>query len=232
MVMDEVPYPEIAEISGISEGNLRVKQPEKPINHQFGADADPADYQPIKVIPKLKSSPALSMANTIKGNIKTRQVAFLAAEGVDSKSLSSMKSALEAEGAVVRVIAPHSGFIKDSDGKDVKVDHSFLTFASVLVDAIYVPAGDKSIEKLKKTPKAVHFIDEAYLHCKAIATDGNANELLKISYVAHYLNKNLDKVADAGLIIGNSSEGNFAKNFIEAIGNHRFFEREKSKIPA
>ena len=25
MVMDEIPYPEIAEISGISEGNLRVK---------------------------------------------------------------------------------------------------------------------------------------------------------------------------------------------------------------
>jgi RNA polymerase sigma-70 factor (ECF subfamily) len=25
MVLDEVPYPEIADISGISEGNLRVK---------------------------------------------------------------------------------------------------------------------------------------------------------------------------------------------------------------
>lgn len=212
---------------------LEAKKPEEPINHQYGADANPSDYQPIKVTPKLKTSPALSMENTVKGNIKTRQVAFLAAEGVDSKSLSDMKDALEAEGAVVKVIAPHAGFIKDSAGKEVKVDHSFLTFASVLVDAIYVPTGDKSIETLKNTPKAVHFIDEAFLHCKAIAADGKAVELVKISYVANYLNKNLDKVADAGLLLGNNNEKNFAKDFIKAIGNHRFFEREKqSKIPA
>ncbi len=212
---------------------LEVKEPDQPINHQYGADANPEDYQPIKVTPELKTSPALSMANTIKGDIKTRQVAFLVAEGVDSKSLSDMKNVLEAEGAVVKVIAPHSGFIKDSAGKDVKVDHSFLTFASVLVDAVYVPAGDKSIDKLKDTPKAVHFIDEAFLHCKAIAIDGNAVELVKISYVAKYLNKNLDKVTDAGLLLGNSSESKFTEAFIKAIGNHRFFEREKqSKIPA
>lgn len=212
---------------------LEVKEPEQPINHQFGADANPQDYQPIKVTPKLKESPALSMANTIKGSIKTRQIAFLAADGVDSKSLATMKDALESEGAVVKIIAPKSGFIKDSAGNDIKVDHSILTFSSVLVDAIYVPSGEKSVEKLKQTPKAVHFIDEAFLHCKAIATDGSASELVKISYVANYLNKNVQQIADAGLLLSSISEGNFTKAFIKAIGNHRFFEREKEgKIPA
>lgn len=212
---------------------LEVKEPEKPINHQFGADANPDDYQPIKVNPKLKKSPALSMENTVKGNIKTRQIAFLTADGVDSKSLSEMKSALEAEGAVVKVIAPRSGSIKDSAGKTVKVDHSFLTFSSVLVDAIYVPSGEKSVATLKQTPKAVHFIDEAFLHCKAIATDDNGKQLIEVSYVNNYSKNKSNKLEDKGLITGSISDKTFTKSFIKAIGNHRFFEREKQgKIPA
>ncbi|MFC5623451.1 catalase [Algoriphagus winogradskyi] len=212
---------------------LAVKKPEEPINHQFGADANPQDYQPVKVTPTLKESPALSMVNTIKGSIKTRQIAFLAADGVDSKSLSIMKDALESEGAVVKIIAPRSGFIKDSSGNEVKVDHSILTFSSVLVDAIYVPSGEKSINTLKQTPKVIHFLDEAFLHCKAIAADDEASELVKITYIAKYLNKNLEKQIDNGLLLGSISDKNFSENFIKAVGNHRFFEREKEgKIPA
>lgn len=212
---------------------LEVMEPEEPINHQYGADANPKDYQPNKVKQKIKSSPALSMANTIKGNIKTRQIAFLVADGVDAKSVSEMKAALKAEGAMVTIIAPRSGSIKDNAGKSIKVDHSFLTFASVLVDAIFIPAGEESVQKLKQTPKAIHFIDEAFLHCKAIAVDDQARELIKMSYVASYLKKNPDQMKDLGLIIGNFSDKNLAKEFITAIGQHRFFEREKqSKIPA
>ncbi len=212
---------------------LDVKTPEQPINHQYGADADPKDYQPIKVNPDLKTSPALSMANTVKGNIKTRQIAFLTADGVDGKAVAGMKAALEAEGAVVNIIAPHSGSIKDNNGQDIKVDHSFLTFASVLVDAVYIPSGEQSIQKLKQTPKAIHFIDEAFLHCKAIAADGNGEQLIKMSYVANYLKKDVGQIKDLGLLLGDTSNHKFAKSFIEAIGQHRFFEREKqNKVPA
>ncbi|REG90691.1 catalase [Algoriphagus antarcticus] len=212
---------------------LEVKEPEHPINHQFGADANPEDYQPTKVNPELKSSPALSMANTIKGNIATRQIAFLTADGVDGNSVSTMKAALEAQGAMVKIIAPKSEFVKDSEGKNIKVDHSFLTFSSVLVDAIYIPSGDKSIETLKQTPKAIHFIDEAYLHCKAIATAGKGKELIEISYVNNYLKKNPENLEDMGLVLGSDSDKNISEKFITAIGNHRFFEREKQgKIPA
>ncbi|MEB2778169.1 catalase [Algoriphagus sp. D3-2-R+10] len=212
---------------------LEVKEPEQPINHQFGADANPQDYQPIKVTPSLQTSPALSMSNTVKGNIKTRQIAFLTADGVDANSVSVMKEALEAEGAIVKIIAPKSGFITDNSGKSIKVDHSFLTFSSVLVDAIYVPSGKKSIETLKLTPKAVHFIDEAFLHCKAIAADENGKELIEISYVNNYAKKDLAGLKDVGLLIGSSSDTQLSGQFIKAIGNHRFFEREKlGKIPA
>ncbi len=220
----------------VAEGlGLEVEAPEQPINHQFGADANMEDYQPIKVKPKLQSSPALSMANTIKGNIKTRQVAFLTADGVDGDSVSAMKDALEAEGAVVKIIAPRSGTVKDHTGKDIKVDHSFLTFSSVLVDAIFVPSGKSSAQTLKHTPRAVHFIDEAFLHCKAIATDGEGSELIDISYVINYPKQksNSQDLEKLGLIKGTNSSKDLADKFIKAIGNHRFFEREKlGKIPA
>ncbi|MGY3052583.1 catalase [Pedobacter sp. UYEF25] len=212
---------------------LEVTQPEEPINHQLGADANPEDYVPIKVDSKLKESPSLSMANTLFGNIATRQIAFLAADGVDGVSVNNIKSALEDAGAVVKIIAPHAGFIKDADGKEIKVDHTFLTFSSVLVDAIFIPAGEKSIEALRAIPKAIHFIDEAFLHCKAVALDNGAEELVKMSYVTNYLQNDVDKLKHVGLLIGNSHEDAFSTAFVAAVGKHRFFEREKSnKIPA
>jgi catalase len=213
-------------------GLEKVPEPQKPVNHMLGADADPKDYEPVIKKPVIEKSPALSMANTAKNSIKTRQVAFLAADGVDADSLASVKKALEAEGAVVRVIAPHGGFIKDSAGKPVKVDKSFLAFASVLVDAVYIPAGQKSIAALINEPDAIHFINEAYRHCKAIAADGDGEQLIKASYVGKKLNESADSAA--GIIIGDGSKNQgLATDFITAIKQHRFWEREKKdKIPA
>ncbi len=212
---------------------LKVSKPSQPVNHQFGADANPKDYQPIRLDQNIETAPSLSMENTIKGNIKTRQVAFLLADGVDATSVSVMKSALEAKGAMVKIIGPNSESVKDSAGNSIKIDHSFLTFSSVLVDAIYIPSGSKSVQRLKQIPKAIHFIDEAFLHCKAIAADGNARELVSMSYLANYLEKDPNSMKDTGLMIGNISDKNFTKTFITAIGQHRFFEREKgNKVPA
>ncbi|MDB5018779.1 MAG: Catalase [Mucilaginibacter sp.] len=209
-----------------------VPEPQQPVNHMLGADADPKDYESVFKKQAIEKSPALSMAGTKKNSVKTRQVAFLAADGVDADSLSSVKNALEAEGAVVRVIAPHGGFIKDSAGNQVKVDKSFLTFASVLVDAVYIPDGYKSVAALINEPDAVHFINEAYRHCKAIAADGEGVELIKASYVGVKLNEGTD--ASSGIIISDGGKGSkLAADFINAIKQHRFWEREKKdKIPA
>ena len=212
---------------------IAVVKPQEPLNHQFGADAKPDDFQPTKVETNFKKSPALSMANTIKNSIKTRQIAILAADGVDRTSLSSLKNDLEAEGAIVTVVAPHGGFLKDSSGKDLKVDKTFLTTSSVLFDAVFVPSGKSSVATLIETPEAIHFINEAYQHCKAIAAVADGADLIKSSYVNQKLGKDLDKSASLGLIIAETSNSGFNKSFIKAIANHRFFEREKGKkVPA
>jgi hypothetical protein len=55
-----------------------------PLNMSVPADGDIAQYQPKRVTQAVGRSPALSMAQTLKGTIQTRKIAVLAADGVDS----------------------------------------------------------------------------------------------------------------------------------------------------
>ena len=197
------------------------KQPQYPINHSIPADGIQENYEPIKMKQSLKKSEALSMANTIKNSIKTRCIAILAANGVDENSLTAMKNALEVEGAKTKIIAPKLGTIKGATGKEIKVDMSFQNTASVLFDAVYIPSGAKSAAALINEPDAIHFVNEAFKHCKAVAANGDGVELLNQSHAAN-------KTKDAGLIIDKP-----AKDFINAIAQHRFWEREQErKVPA
>jgi catalase len=196
----------------------------QPLNQSIPADGDPKKFQSIKVKPSLQSSKALSMANTVKNTIKTRRIAILVADGVDAVSLNKMKQALEAAGAQTKIIAPHLGNIATAKGKQINVDQSLLTAASVLFDAVYVPGGQKSVAALQKEPNAIHFINEAYKHCKAIAADGEGTKLLFITN-AGIKNNSTDKSSKNYMANGVLLNHN-PKEFIKAIAQHRFWERE------
>ncbi|MBW8332939.1 MAG: catalase [Prolixibacteraceae bacterium] len=210
---------------------IGVPEPEKFLNQNFPADGNPIDFQSIDAKPELKISKALSMAGTVKDTIKTRQIAILAASGVDGDSLGAMKKALEDAGAQTKVIASHLGFIVSENGKQIKVDQSFLTAASVVFDAVYVPDGAKSAAALKDEADAIHFINEAYKHCKAIAASGAGVEFIDatdVRYKPSGENK-ADKNPDTNGVLINRD----VKEFINAIAQHRFWEREKTgKVPA
>ncbi|MCY7327161.1 MAG: catalase, partial [Saprospiraceae bacterium] len=208
---------------------ITVEEPAYPLNHSVPADGNQDQYEPVSRKQSLDKSAALSMANTVKNSIKTRQIAVLAANGVEEKSLQTVKNALEAAGATVKIIAPKLGTIVGAGGQEIKVDQSFLTAASVLFDAVYVPSGAKSAQALLAEPDAIHFVNEAYKHCKAIAATGDGASLLRASYVPEAGKK--DQSAEAGslgVLIDTSAE-----DFINAIAQHRFWEREKvRKVPA
>ncbi len=210
------------------------KHPDYPINHSVPADGLKQNYEPLKMKQSIEKSDALSMANTIKKSIKTRSIAILAANGVDENSLTTMKNALEAAGAKTKIIAPKLGTIKGATGKEIKVDASFLNTASVLYDAVYIPSGEKCANALMAEPDAIHFVNEAYKHCKAIAANGAGVNFLNSTYALDKINdadkkfKNQNSTIDSGIIIDKH-----AKEFIKAIAQHRFWEREKSrKVPA
>jgi len=211
------------------------KGPEKPINRGVPADADKKKYEPTKVKPIIDKSPALSMADTIKDTIATRKIAFLAADGVDTASFDTIKTALEKAGATVEVVAPRLGSLITSAKKEVAIKHSFLTAASVLFDAIYIPGGAQSIDALRGEPDAVHFINEAYRHCKAIAAAEDAAELLMDTYIGKSKSKGQHNLNDesTGVVIQQGSLQGLADRFMKAIAKHRFWERETArKVPA
>ena len=209
-------------------------EPAQPINHSIPADADPQAYQPVKTKSSIDRSPALSMASTIKNSIKTRKIAILLADGVDAAAVKQMQKALTAEGAVAELIAPRLGQVVAANGTGLPVDKSFLTTASVLYDAVYVPGGANSVATIAATADAVHFLNEAYKHCKAIAADAAATQVLQATYFYVKLPAANSETAGLrdGVIIGEDSHG-LASRFIAAIKMHRFWDREKPrKVPA
>lgn len=204
------------------------------LNQSYPVDADKMAYQPNMATSSVEKSQALSMASTPKDSIATRKVAILAAEGVDEKQLTAMKERLLAEGAVVEVIAPKLGYILSENNKSIKVDKSFLTTASVLYDAVYVPGGMNSTATLTAEADAIHFLNEAFKHCKAIAADAFSLPVLKETYFGKYLPANHKEASQMieGVLVHDDSEA-LRTEFIKAIARHRFWEREKKlKVPA
>ena len=202
------------------------KGPQLPMNHGVGTDAGEKEYEPIKIKQLLDKSPALSMEHTIKDTIKTRQVAFLVANGADDSSINKMKTALEKEGATVKLVAPKAGDIKTAKGASLAVNGSLLTETSVCYDAVFIPAGKKHADWLSKEPDAVHFVNEAYKHCKAIAAEGDGIILLNKTYLKDVVESKT--MRDKGVLVNKTP-----KDFINAIAQHRFWEREdERKVPA
>jgi len=204
------------------------------INQSRPADAEPEAYQPLLFKPSADESPALSMANTIKGSIATRKVAILVADGVNQTSLTTVKNALQGAGATVDVIAPKLGKVMGDTDEEMAADKAFFNTASVLYDAVYVPGGTNSVAALEADPDAIHFLNEAFRHCKAIAADTDAMQVLEATYFGKKLP--VDNTEETAMMEGVIVENNpllLAETFIKAIGQHRFWDREQArKVPA
>jgi catalase len=210
------------------------KELESHLNQSIPADADPSAYQPVMKTSSLDKSAALSMENTIKNSIKTRKIAILTADGVDANSLNEMKKVLENEGAVVEIIAPRLGFVTAENDELIEVKKSFLTASSVFYDAVYVPSGTNSVATLTAEADAVHFLNEAFRHCKPIAADMGARQMLEQTYFAKKLPEDMreESALREGLVV-NDNLKKLSAIFVTAIAMHRFWDREKPrKVPA
>ncbi|MGZ8539042.1 MAG: catalase [Chitinophagaceae bacterium] len=208
------------------------QQPEQPVNKSIPADGDEAKFQPIHVKSSLLKSEALSMANTIKDSIRTRMIAILAADGVEENSLLTMKEALEAEGAMTDIIAPKLGMLTAEGNTLVPINQSFLTAASVFYDAVYVAGGTNSVATLAAEPDAIHFLNEAYKHCKAIAADESGMQVLESTYFYKKIPADRATAMAEGIVI-NQNINKLTSQFITAVSQHRFWDREKpKKVPA
>ncbi len=204
--VDKVLAANVAEALGLSV----PKKPEQPLNHSIPADGVPAKFQPKTRDQGLEISKALSMANTVKGNIRSRKVAVLVADGADGNQIESMRKTLSAAGAVVEIIAPKLGNIITASGAALAVDKSLMTVSSVLYDAVYIPGTAKSVGVLSQKTEALEFISQAYKHCKAIAFESEADSLIQKTMIAGELKSNKDI---PGIIYPAGKNINLSKDF-------------------
>jgi catalase len=190
--------------------------------------------------PTVERSEAISMENTRKDTVKGRKIAILAAQGVDMESLSQVKESLEQAGAHVEVISKNKGMLQGAGGQEVMVDKNFVTTGSIMYDAVFIPGGRSSVDMLKSQGEAVHFVNESFKHCKALAAFGEGVELLNganlkgVQLATNHEQKNM--FSDMGVVSARNgaSMDAFASEFIQAISQHRHWEREavKDEVPA
>lgn len=203
------------------------KTPEKPMNQGVGAD-DEGKQEPKPIVQYAQTSDALSMIKNKHNSdtIESRVVAFLCADGVDDNSVNTMKNALIKEGATVKIIGTNSTAIKTADGKELKVGHNLLTVSSVLFDAVFIPGGKESILKLKEEEKIPEFLNDTYKHCKPIAAEKEGIDLLNETNFIMKLSEG--KLLEHGIVTSDTiTNKQLAATFISAIGQHRFWIREK-----
>jgi catalase len=163
----------------------------------------------------LKQSPALSQANLLSGNIRSRKVAILLADGADVTDISHIIGVLNKEGATAKVIGPSSAAVKTSDGNTLMPDATFDGLPSVAFDAVFVPGGAGVATALQANGAALHYLLEAYKHLKAIALCGEASDLLAV----------LRLEADEGLLSAAKAE-DLCADLVKAMAQHRVWARE------
>jgi catalase len=193
----------------------------------------------FRTIDEPKAAPELSMVNTVEPTIKGRKVAVLAADGVDAAQVDGMKAALTGGGATVEIVAPVLGDIIGANGAALHVDKTLLSAASIMYDAVFVPGGDASVATLHQNGDAVHFVSEAFKHCKPIAAAGAGLDLLLAANITGAPPDGQSPAAELqnldGVVVEQSAPtvNGLATRFADAIKPHRFFARANTAmIPA
>ncbi|KAI0050664.1 catalase [Auriscalpium vulgare] len=182
--------------------------------------------------------------------IVSRRIAILVADGFSLPEVEAVRAALASAKAVCFVIGPRRGEVYPQGaervgGKGIQADHHYEGQRSTMFDGLYIPSGEHAAT-LAKNGRAVHYVREAFGHCKAIGAVGEAvtflrdvvqlpgvkiqDDLLSDDVMTSYGvvttgSYGLKSAATDALKIGPGSKG-FAANFAYAVSLHRCYERE------
>jgi catalase len=140
------------------------------------------------------------------------------ANGVDAGSVNDAKDALEAGGAVVRLVGPSLAKVESVDNDALEPDVTFETAPSVVFDAVVVPDGAGSADELGSLGQALEFLRDQYRHCKAILLLGAGDALAE----------------EAGVPVDDESDWAIVRDvdaFVAALGKHRNWDRQIDPPP-
>ena len=182
-------------------------------------------------VPEVDASPALSLfARPGDGSIRTRRIAILVADGVAGADVKAIHDGLTAEGAVPRFVGARLGSVETADSDEsIEVDTTMEAVPAVLYDALVVPGGREAIKILGNLGQAAEFVKEQYRHCKPILVIGAGRDLVENAGVPLTL---ANGEPDSGMVVFPDEQADEAlSKFVEAIAQHRHFDRQMDPPP-
>ncbi|MEV6415809.1 catalase [Kribbella sp. NPDC051718] len=156
-------------------------------------------------------SPALSQIVSTPGPITGRVIGVVAADGADLAGITKLRRAVEAQGAVLRLLAPVGGTIKRARSTQ-PVDRTFLTTRSIEYDAVIIAAGNSYLNDIKLTV----LLGELFRHCKVLGAWGDGDQVLTAA--------GIDATAP-GILLADTIAKPYTTELFAAIGLHRVWNR-------
>jgi catalase len=170
------------------------------------------------VTPEVTASAALSLtARPGDGGVAGRRVAILVADGIHAAPLKALADRLTSAGAVPRFLGSVLGEVETADAGTIEVDATMEATPSVLYDAVVLPNGADGVQRLLADGRSTEFVKDQYRHCKPILALGAGGTILDAIGVP----SDGAPARRAGIVVDDDGAG-----FLDAIGKHRFFERE------
>ncbi|GLS87409.1 catalase [Cypionkella aquatica] len=166
----------------------------------------PAAAKPFRAPVELAPSDALSIQKNWKPTLQGRKIGLLFGEGSDKAEIDKLIAAIKAEGGSVFTVAPKVGMLKLKGG-EMKADGQLAGSPSMLFDAIAMILAPDVAEKLAKDSAAVGFVNEAFVHLKAIGHCNGSKVILARAGIE----------PDAGV-------GHYSK--LPETAKHRYWARE------
>ncbi|MDJ1431275.1 catalase [Halostagnicola sp. A-GB9-2] len=210
------------------------------VDHEFatrvaeGIGVEPPESPGDELPDHDREDPSLSMENRTPDTIETRKIAMLVDDGFDDDHVSEIRSALEDEGARVKIISELLGEKSGADGETVDADEHHVAAASVSFDAVVVPGGSESVDAMTQQGDPKHFVAEAFKHYKPIAAVGEGTELFEaVDLPDTEIADDGDLESDAGVVTcRNDDLDEFLEAFVDAIAEHRHWGRNPKEVPA
>jgi len=180
--------------------------------------------------------------------IKSRRIAILVADGFSLAQVEGLRAVIKAGGATSWIIGPRRGQVYPEGqsvgtGLGIAADHHYEGQRSTMFDALIIPGGAAHVQKLAQNGRTIHWVREAFGHCKAIGAIGEGVAFLKEAVVlpgiAFTENINSNQVTssygvvttgtiDVGTVTADTlmTGQGFVSKFTTEVSKHRCYERE------
>ena len=195
----------------IIDGNLGAA-----VETALGMEGEADSITPATDPIDMELSPSLSLIKKAKPTLDGRKIAALVTDGVDDNLVTSLRTAVEEEGAMLVIVAPKVGGVTTAKGKKLPADHALSSAPSIFFDAVALLPSEEGAAMLVNEAAAIDWLRDAFGHLKVIGHVETASPIFEKAAVG------LDE--DEGVVDLEGADG--IATFVASAKQHRIWERE------